>query len=318
MGNVDGAGRRPDEGVASDIAWEFCGRRPAHIRRFEMGIGHWVYDVHNPGGGRFVVRVGSPDQAEDFAGAVHWSRLLRPLGVPLPSLLAAGHCNDFPYVVLERLAGDDLGLTYDNLGLAQKQTLAAEIFGVQRLVASLGEGRGYGYLRLPDAPSRSSWREVIDDSIRRSQGRMASAKALNSRAIQRVSKSATRLDNYFSRVRPTPFLDDTTTKNVLVHDGRLTGIVDVDWLCFGDPLFTVALTRASLLSSGRDVAYADYWCELFEPTPEQRAAAQFYTGLFFLDFMSELGQRFNRDTPSITVAEVEQLEDLLEEQLSGL
>ena len=318
MGTVDDANGRPDESVAGAIAKEFCGRKPQRIRRFAMGIGHWVYEVRDSGGREFVVRVGSPDQCEDFAGAVHWSRLLRPIGVPLPSLLATGTYNHFPYMVLERLAGEDLALVYDNLELEQKKTIATQIFGVQRLVASLGEGRGYGYVRLPDAPCRPSWRDVIADSIRRSRSRLESANWLNSRAVEQVSRNVGRLDNYFSRVRPVPFLDDTTTKNVLVDCGRLTGIVDVDWICFGDPLLTVALTRTSLLSSGRDLFYTDHWCELFKPSLEQQAAIRFYTALFFLDFMSELGHRFNRDTPTVTVAEVERLEVLLEEQLGDL
>ena len=102
-----------------------------------------------------------------------------------------------------------------------------------------------------------------------------------------------------------------------MQGGRLTGIVDVDWICFGDPLLTVALTRASLLSACQDLAYTDYWCALFEPSAEQQAALRFYTALFFLDFMSELGHRFNRDTPTITVTEVERLEILLKAELHG-
>jgi hypothetical protein len=317
MGMVDDTDGRPDESIARGIARELCGREPESVRRFSMGIGHWVYDVGVAEGEKLVVRVGSPDQHEDFAGAVHWSRQLRPIGVPLPSLLATGKHDHFPYMVLERLAGEDLGLVYDQLALEQKKAIAAQIFRVQRRVASLGEGRGYGFVRAPDSPHRSSWRRVIDDSIERSRSRMASAGSLFSRVLETVSKSAGRLDDYFSRVRPTPFLDDTTTKNVLVHCGRLTGIVDVDWICFGDPLLTVALTRASLLGSGRDLAYTDHWCELFAPSLEQQAALRFYTALFLLDFMSELGHRFNRDTPTITLAEVERLEILLQEQLHG-
>jgi aminoglycoside phosphotransferase (APT) family kinase protein len=307
--------RRPDEDVASDIVMLFCGRKPDHIQRFATGIGHWVYDVRHSGGEQVVVRIGTPDQAEDFAGAVHWSRLLRPIGVPLPSLLGAGTHQQFPYVLLERLPGEDLGLAYDNLDVEQKKAIAGQICDVQRLAASLGLGWGYGYVKLPDATRRSSWRHVIDDSIRRSHSRLKSVNALDSSAISRVTSKAAQLDGYFSRVRPTPFLDDVTTKNVIVHDGKLSGIVDVDWICFGDPLFTVALTRASLLSSGRDLSYTDHWCHLLALSSEEHAALQFYTGLFFLDFMSELGQRFNRDTPTVTVQEVERLEILLEEQL---
>lgn len=167
--------RRPDERVASVIAREFCGREPQQVRRFAMGIGHWVYDVQDSGGGRFVVRVGSPDQTEDFVGAAHWSRLLRALGVPLPDLLATGTHQGFPYVVLERLAGEDLGLVYGTLELEQKKAIAEQVFAVQRLVASLGDGEGYGYVKLPGAPARASWRQVIDDSIRRSHSRLESA-----------------------------------------------------------------------------------------------------------------------------------------------
>jgi hypothetical protein len=40
-------------------------------------------------------------------------------------------------------------------------------------------------------------------------------------------------------IRATPFLHDTTTKNVIVtHDGVVSGIVDVDDLCFGDLKWT--------------------------------------------------------------------------------
>lgn len=46
-------------------------------------------------------------------------------------------------------------------------------------------------------------------------------------------------DSYTSEVKPTPFLDDTTTKNVIINDGKLSGIVDVDYVNFGDHLLTL-------------------------------------------------------------------------------
>jgi Phosphotransferase enzyme family len=317
MGTVAGGSVRPDESVASAIAREFSGSPPKDVSRFATGIGHWVYDVRTSTGETFVVRVGTPDQAPDFAGAVHWSRMLRPLGVPLPSLLASGAHQRFPYVILARLPGVDLGLVYPTLDLAQKQAIASEVFGAQNRVAALGEGPGYGYLRLPSDPCRGSWRAVIDDSIGRSRSRIEAAQSLAPEVCDRVSRSADQLDAYFSRVRPTPFLDDATTKNVLVHRGAISGIVDVDWLCFGDPLLTVGLTRASLLSAGRDSSYTDHWTGLIQPSSDQLAALRFYTALFYLDFMSELGHRFNRDTPTITPAEVERLKVLLDDELRG-
>jgi hypothetical protein len=308
----------PSENEARRIAADFSGLEPLSVRRFPMGIGHWVYDVRAPSGEELVIRIGASDQGRDFAGACHWSQLLRPRGVPLPKLLRSGSWNDFPYLILERLVGEDLGLVYDSLQLEQKQGIAPEVLRIQGLVGSLGEGSGFGFVSLPDSPRRPSWQHVIEDSRRRSRLRMESANITLPSGFERLAESAKRLNSYFASVRPLPFLDDTTTKNVLVHEGVLTGIVDVDWVCFGDRLLTVALTRASLLSAKRDESYTEHWCKLLALAPVEQAALRFYTALFFLDFMSELGQRFNRDTPTITAAEFAQLESLLEAELHDL
>jgi aminoglycoside phosphotransferase (APT) family kinase protein len=310
--------KQPTDSVAAQIAAEFCGQGPQSVSRFPMGIGHWVYDVRGPEAEQFVVRIGSSEQREDFVGALHWSKLLRPVGVPLPSLLASGEWEGMPYMVLERLSGEDLGVVYETLALDEKKAIAENVCRIQSLVASLGEGQGYGYVRLPVGPYRASWREVIDESIARSRSRMELTKLIGLSPVQRLVQSANRFESYFSRVRPVPFLDDTTTKNVLVHQGVLSGIVDVDWICFGDPLLTVALTRTSLLNSGRDVDYTDHWSELLALTPEQRAVMRFYTALFCLDFMSELGHRFNRETATIDAEGVERLERILDDNLNGL
>ncbi len=93
-------------------------------------------------------------------------------------------------------------------------------------------------------------------------------------------------------VEPVPFLHDTTTKNVVVSpEGHLSGIVDVDDLCYGDPRYPAALTAASLLNRGETTEYVSAWLaragqawdELFD----------FYVATFLLDFMSEHGTRFN-------------------------
>lgn len=117
---------------------------------------------------------------------------------------------------------------------------------------------------------------------------------------------------YFASVRPIPFLHDITTKNVIIEGARLTGIVDVDDLCFGDPLFLVGLIRVALLANGHSPAYADAWVDVLRPNREQREALRFYTAMFCLDFLGELGHRFNRAQPSpVEKAYVERLKSLL-------
>lgn len=306
---------KPDEGIAASIAREHAGWAAVSVKRFTTGIGHWVYDVRGPSGEMVVVRIGSRDQEREFAGALHWSSLLRPLGVPLPEVLASGAHDGLPFLLLERLLGSDLGQVYEALSLEQKQAIAAEIVGIQERVATLGEGNGYGFVQLPDSVSLPSWRHVVDASIERSRTRIETARLRDMDGVRKVANCAIRFERYFSQIRPTPFLDDTTTKNVIVHRGELTGIVDVDWICFGDPLLTLALTRASLIGSNRDTDYTAHWARLLRTTAEQDAVIRFYTALFLLDFTSELGHRFNSDAPTITENEVARLERLLEAEL---
>lgn len=238
----------PSEDDAAEIVRASFGARPAQIRRFATGIGHWVYEARLAGGDARVVKLGLASRRDDFVGAVHWSTTLRPLGVPLPELIARGEHRGFPYLVLERLQGEDLE---------------------------------HVYLRL-SSPERH-----------RTEG----------------------LSAYFSQVPPTPFLDDVTTKNVLVYEGKLSGIVDVDWVCFGDPLFTVALTRAAILSAGYPPDYTDHWCALLGVTRAQAAAVRFYAALFCVDFISEAGQTFNRSVETLDPARAKRLTRVLEEHL---
>jgi hypothetical protein len=100
-----------------------------------------------------------------------------------------------------------------------------------------------------------------------------------------------------------------------VYAGRLSGIVDVDWLCFGDSLFTIALTRAALLSSGADPEYTDHWCKMLDLSEEQHRVVRFYTALFCVDFMSEFGQRFSQGREPLDLERLGRLERVLNDHL---
>jgi aminoglycoside phosphotransferase len=306
---------QPTETDAAEIVLALFGESGARIRRFPTGTGHWVYAARAPGGEERVVKLGLAAQRDDFAGAVHWSQTLRPLGVPLPELIAHGEHRGLPYVVLEYLQGQDLAFVYSRLSSQERKTIAERVFEVQEVVATIPAQGGYGFLRIPGERLHSSWRDVVDASIARSRMRMETVGAIDLHWAERVSRAAERLSAYFLQVPPRPFLDDVTTKNVLVHGRRFSGIVDVDWICVGDPLFTVALTRAAILSSGHVPDYTDHWCSLLGVTQEQRVAVRFYTALFCLDFMGEIGQIFNRGMQPFDPERLARLESILEEHL---
>ena len=108
-----------------------------------------------------------------------------------------------------------------------------------------------------------------------------------------------------------------TTKNVIIHEGRLSGIVDVDMVWFGDPLFPVGLTRMALLNLDYNPDYIGYWCEHLHLGGIQRQILTAYTALFCVNFMSEIGQKFNREDPiTADPAQVEKFYSLLDKLLA--
>ena len=244
--------------------------------------------------------------------------MLRGLGLPLPELLHCGTSGATDYMLLERLPGRDLGLVYPGLSRREKRAIAAEVARIQAIVATLGEGRGFGFVADPRAPiPHQSWTGVLVALVERARVRLDKARPIDPQRTSEVARAVERHAAYIAAVRPTPFLDDTTTKNVLIESGALSGIVDVDWICYGDPLLPVALTWAALAGEGLATDYVDDWCEVLELSTEQRTALALYRALFCLDLLSEAGHPFNRNEAiALDPARVERLSAALEDSLS--
>ena len=308
----------PQPHDAAAIAADVLGAPAATAERFPTGLAHFVYDVRLVDGRRAVVRMSRRDDIAAARGAVYWSSLLRPKGVPLPELLHAdlslARC-PFPVVVLERLPGDDLGIIYRKLGRRELRALAERLAAVQAIVSALPPGRGYGYATSYDGRfAHAGWGGVVAAGMARSRARIRGGGIVDEHLVDPIERAAERFADYFARIAPTPFLHDITTKNVIVHAGRLSGIVDVDDLCFGDPLLLLALIRMALLADDLDSFYADQWREIVRPDAEQAAALDLYTALYCLDFIGELGQRFNRAASApVDAAYLARLNSLLAE-----
>jgi len=275
------------------------GLQPAEVRRFLTGLCHHVFLVTAADEQKFVVRIGTPATKRLLEGGIYWNQVLRPIGVPLPKMLAADLEPleiGFPFVILERMPGTDLGLIYPTLSSPEKLGIVSELVRIQKAVSELPEASSFGYAySYSEPPEHQSWAAAVLAILGRARQRMSRSDHPGFSYVERATRVFGRHESYFAAIRPAAFLDDTTTKNVLVDQGRLSGVVDVDQLCFGDPLLTVGLTRMALLADAHDVDYVEHWMNLLKLSRQQREAVDGYTRLFCVDFMSELGQRFNKD-----------------------
>ncbi len=313
--------RIPKNKDVAEIVKRNFGENAVKIERFLTGSCHFVFDVETDGERKFAVRVSKPENQNFLKNAIYWSELLRPKGVPLPEILAFDFSEgNFPYIVLERLKGKDLGLVYKQLKKSEKKSLAIQLTKIQNITATLPRAKSFGFVENYEADSFCrNWTDVLQKSLDRSRKRIEAGGVFNVKAVDKVEEKLVRFENYFSQIEPLGFLDDITTKNVIVNDGKLSGIVDVDNVCFGDNLLTIALTRMSLLSTNDDLDYIEFWTSEVDFNAERKRVLDFYTALFCVDFMSEIGQIFNKEMPlQINEEKFARLHSILEHLLARI
>ena len=306
----------PTEATALAIVRDRLGWHDAQARRFTTGLAFYVYDVQL-GSRNVVVRIGRPQQASALAESLALWQRLAPLGVPLPTVIAEDTEALFPYVIMARLPGADLGDVMAGLPRSKLTAIALAVAEAQLATARLGPARGFGFAARHDAAPHRSWADVIAASIDRSKRRIEAnglfPAAISNPVLERFEILRAALD----AVPATPFLHDTTTKNVIVtKTGDFSGIVDVDDLCFGDPRYAIALTKAALLAFGAGPPdYVEPW--LARMQMRQDAVFSFYVAEFLLNFMSEHGMIFNGNQPPSDPAMRTRLTGLLSQALSG-
>jgi aminoglycoside phosphotransferase (APT) family kinase protein len=288
----------PTPELAVEIAENFHGKQVRRLTRFSLGLCHHVYDVETDGA-PFVVRIAANGNESMLRGTMHWTPILRSVGVPVASILAAELDkteSPFAYLILERLPGSDLAEVHEAMDRATRMRLGSHMGELQARVAGLPAGRGFGSARSHDDPELvDCWQGVLDGLVQRVRHRWSAGAGYSPAQIERLEGAIQRGQRAWSGVTSRPFMEDATTKNVIIAaGGTLSGIVDLDTLGFGDPLFALALTRAAFAKHGWGKAYPDAWAEQcrMDAAAEHRLAL--YTALFCLDILSEQGAQHNR------------------------
>lgn len=285
----------PCDEDARKVAVSHLGSSDCTIRRYPTGLCHYVYEVVPKDEKPFVVRMSRSDLGGMLRSAQYWSDVLRPMGVPLPATLAANFDAQFPYMILERLDGRDLGEVYATLTPAIRKQAAQSVASWQLIAASLPEARGFGYAASFDDPQLlSSWAEVLDSQMNRTRAWMQTGGVGQLSMVDRVQELIHQERAYLDDIKPRPFLHDTTTKNVLVSERGVHGVVDIDDVCFGDRLYVLSLTNMAFISMRLDMDYITYWREAWNLSSLQEKMLRLYTAAHCACFISELGLGFNK------------------------
>ena len=284
---------RPNETIAASVVKEMTSEQVVSASRMATGDQNFVFSVKTTSA-EYVIRMTDINHKYKFQCATTWQKMLLPLGVPLAEFIKSdldGKYSPFPTLLMMRLPGDDLINIYPYLTDVDKKNLANEMVSIQALCTRLPEGPCYGILDSYDVVTTdnswvgNTWYEFLLKRLEQCRVMITKLAVFNPHLATQVMHIAKDMQENLDKVRPTAFLWDASERNVIINHGKISGIVDVDEICFGDPLFVIALTSTCLEFESFDTLYTDYWAAALHLDQSAQARLNFYRLFYAIAFM---------------------------------
>ena len=249
------------------------------IERCNTGIGNYVFIV-TADNNKYILRCSLEKDA--YENTVYLLKELEVCDIPIPKVIKYGQYEEYRYLILSYLLGEDIGKIYQDLRDSEKRQIAKEVVAIQNKVSAL----------KIQAPEDWNWKLFADEMLGRAYELISKNGYFDVSKVEEVSNILKEMQPYISSVKPIPYLDDISTKNLLIENGHVSGVIDIDWMGFGDKLTFVAMTKVALLNMNLDTNYVDYLLEEMRLNSEQKRAFIFYCLLFCVDFMGERGTQY--------------------------
>lgn len=268
------------------LVGHYLGERVETAVRFKNGLSHRVFDIQTADGQQVVLKVATPERGEELNAGVYWYRTLAPLGIPVPTVIANGTHEELPFMLTSRLPGDDLELVYEHLMPDERADLAKAMVVIQQKIAALPVTTLKMVTPLP-------WSQIVELVLNRSERGMAQNQIFDMVWVKRFRACLESFMDYLAEVTAVPFFYDLNVRNVMVSDGKLSGIIDLDSIWLGDWLLALGHGQIHLLLKQQPTDYIDVWIDALALNPTERRAVTLYTMLYCLRSMSLCGVPLN-------------------------
>lgn len=298
-----------NEKIALEIFTNYISTEKSTIERCGVGHGNYVYIISNETG-KYVIRCS--DEKKGYENTVYWLKRLSKVKVPVPEVIAYGEYQNCDYVILSYLEGKDLGIVYPTLTKEEKRIIAREVVRFQSIV---------GAIKVEGIEGNWTWSSFIQSMLERAEERIGKKGYFDRNKVEQLWEISKALQGYFLQIEPVAYLDDISTKNLLIEGGAVSGIIDVDWIGIGDKLTYVALTYVALLNMEYDTDYIDYLLEEMNISKMEKKAFIFYSLLYCVDFMGERGMQFGDkriDVDEVIISRLNKIYDNLMDEWNEL
>lgn len=305
-----------DETINKISEREF-GRRPDAVTRMTTGTCNEVYDV-SLGEREYIFRLNR--EPRFMLGSLRNIPLFRSKGIRVPEILAEDHSLSWlPYAfqIQSKIPGRDIDAVIAQLSDDELRGVAGEVANVFRQLAAVPNNGKFGVLWGDDQRDLfASWSDDVSHAAKvgRIWGRRTGV--LDQRLDQILTRITSEYRGYFERVRPYTYFGDISSKNVMVHEGRFAGLVDLDGLGQGDPLEAVGRIKASWYGTHHGEVYSNAVMDALGLPEQQRRVVTMYALLNRVLWTMENGIQLNQNTSPVVDRERERADKAVVAQIA--
>ena len=286
------------------------------IQRFKTWLCHYVYDILLNSWKKAVFRISSAENKNLIEWSVYWYKYLNELWIEIPKILFSDTtCEKYelPFTISERLDWDDIWNVVDRLSDENLNEIAKKIANIQNKISTLKPWKGFWEATsYEDNSLENTWLEYIYEKIGRAEKNIIKFNIFDVSYVNKVKELIENNINYLENVEPKPFFDDITSKNIIINNWKFNWVVDFDSITFWDKLFWLWLTNMAFISLDNDI-YIKYLIKHLNCTKDDEKIINIYTLIFCINFMSEIGEKFNKDEAVIDENKVERYKEIYEE-----
>lgn len=269
---------------------------PEKITRMTNGICNDVYLV-KLGEREVVIRLKA--EARYMLGSSKHIPVFRQKGIRVPDILAEDYtCSfvPFAYQVQSKIEGRDIGEVIATLSDSELEAIGGEIANIFRQIGTAPNNGKFGVLWGDDKDLVDSWADEVARVTKVVKGWGQRTGVLDDELSGILEGLNRDYRQYFDRVRPYTYYGDICAKNVMVYEGRFSGLVDLDAMAQGDPLEAIGRIKASWYGTHHGMVYTDAVMDALKLTGEQRKIVTMYAVLNRAFWTLENGVRFNQNT----------------------
>jgi aminoglycoside phosphotransferase (APT) family kinase protein len=184
-----------------------------------------------------VIRIPVKEKNKLFAQAWAFKEWFK-LGIPVPKILVMTD----KYLIEERIYGTDMDEI--KLNSKQRKNIYYELGKHAKKMHTI-KTKKFGYIVKEFEGETDSWKDWIYVDFCSNLSELQKANLIDRELLEKSKKYIDENKNILSNVEPKLLHGDLTPKNLIINNGKLSGIIDASDSISGDPYYDIAIANIS-------------------------------------------------------------------------